>query len=100
MDGYSLQITPEAESDIDAAYDYIAYHLANQQAAFELTDGIYSAIEDLASMPSRFPVWRREPMKSQGIRAFGVKNFNVFYYINEPLHAVIVVRVIYNRRNI
>ena len=99
MDEYSLQITPEAESDIGAAYDYIAYHLENQQAAFELTDGIYAAIEELASMPLRFPVWRHEPMRSQGVRSYGVKNFNVSYYINEPLHAVIVVRVLYNRRN-
>ena len=45
MDGNSLQITPEAEADIDDAYEYIAYHLENPQTAFELTDGIYAAIE-------------------------------------------------------
>ena len=78
MDGYSLQITPEAEADIDDAYEYIAYHLENPQAAFELTDGIYAAIEGLSLMPSRFPIWKREPMKSEGVRSFAVKNFNVF----------------------
>ena len=50
MDGYSLRITPEAEADIDDAYEYIAYHLENPQAAFELTDGIYAAIEGLSLM--------------------------------------------------
>ena len=100
MDGYSLHITPEADADIDEAYEYIAYHLENPQAAFDLTDGIYAAIEDLAIMPLRFPVWKREPMKSKGVRSFGVKNFNVFYCVNEPLHAVIVLRVLYNRMNV
>lgn len=100
MDEYSVQITPEAEADIDEAYNYIAYHLENPQAAFELTDGIYAAIEDLGVMPLRFPVWRREPMKSEGVRSFGVKNFNVFYYVNETIRSVIVLRVLYNRRNV
>ena len=100
MGEYSLQITPEAEADIDEAYEYIAYHLENPQSAFELADGIYAAIEGLPAMPSRFPIWKREPMKSEGIRSMPVKNFNVFYCINEPLHAVIVLRVMYNRRNV
>lgn len=56
MDGDSLQITPEAEADIDDAHEYIAYHLENPPAAFELTDGICAAIEGLSLMPSRFPI--------------------------------------------
>ena len=100
MDEYSLQITPTAEADIDEAYAYIAYQLENPQAAFELTDGIYAAIEDLATMPSRFPIWKREPMRSEGVRSFNVGNFNVFYCVNEQLHVVIVLRVLYNRRDV
>lgn len=100
MDEYSIQITPEAEADIDETEAYIAYHLENPQAAFELTDGIYAAIEELATMPSRFPVWRYEPLKSEGVRSFGIKNFNVFYTINESLKTVVIVRVLYNRRDI
>ena len=40
MDEYALQITPEAEADIDETEAYIAYHLENPQAAFNLSDGI------------------------------------------------------------
>lgn len=99
MDEYALQITPEAETDIDETEAYIAYHLENPQAAFNLTDGIYAAIEELATMPSRFPIWRREPLRSEGVRSFSVKNFNVFYTINETLKTVTVLRVLYNRRD-
>ena len=100
MDEYALQITPEAEADIDEAYEYIAYHLENPQAAFTLTDGIYAAIEELSSMPSRFPVWRHEPLKSEGVRFLCVKNFNVFYTINKSRKTVIILRVLYNRRDV
>ena len=51
-------------------------------------------------MPERFPAWKREPMKSCGVRFMGVKNFNVFYVVNKNLHRVSVFRVLYNRRNI
>lgn len=100
MDEYALQITPEAEADIDEAYEYISYQLENPQAALALTDGIYAAIEELSVMPSRFPVWRHEPLKSEGVRSFGVKNFNVFYAINESRKTVIILRVLYNRRDV
>jgi len=100
MDEYNVEITPEAEADIDEAYAYISYQLENPQAAFELTDGIYDGIEKLSTMPSRFPVWKREPLKSEGVRSFAVKNFNVFYVVDETRRTVFVLRVIYNRRDV
>ncbi|MBP5228487.1 MAG: type II toxin-antitoxin system RelE/ParE family toxin, partial [Kiritimatiellae bacterium] len=47
----------------------------------------------------RFPVWRNEPWKSQGVRSMPVKNYLVFYHVNELLHRVTILRVFYNRRN-
>ena len=49
---YSIEITERARQDIDEAFDYIAFHLENPQAAYNLTDAIYSGIGDLSSMPS------------------------------------------------
>ena len=97
---YSIEITPSAVGDIDEAFDYIAFHLENPQAAFDLTDAIYLGIRDLTTMPERFPLWKREPMKSNGVRIMGIKNFNVFYCVDKHRHAVSVIRVIYNRRNV
>ena len=38
-------------------------------------------------------------MKSQGVRALGIRNFNVFYTVDKVARRVGVIRVIYNRRN-
>ena len=97
---YAVEITPRAARDIDEAFDYIAFHLENPQAAFDLTDAIYLGIGGLSSMPERFPRWRREPMKSRGVRVLGVRNFNVFYTVDKTARRVTVIRVIYNRRNV
>ena len=75
-------------------------HLENPQAAYDLIDAIYLGIGDLSSMPERFPAWKREPMKSKGVRFLSVKNFNVFYVIDKKQHMVSVFRVIYNRRDV
>ena len=34
---YSIEITERARRDIDEAFDYIAFHLENPQAAYDLT---------------------------------------------------------------
>ena len=65
---YSIEITETAQRDLDEAFNYIAFHLENPQAAYDLTDAIYSGIRDLSTMPERFPAWKREPMKSIGMR--------------------------------
>ena len=57
---YSIEITERARRDIDEAFDYIAFHLENPLAAYDLTDAIYSSIGDLSSMPERFPAWKRQ----------------------------------------
>ena len=97
---YAIEITPTALRDIDEAFDYIAFHLENPQAAYDLIDAIYLGIGDLSSMPERFPAWKREPMKSKGVHFLSVKNFNVFYVIDKKQHMVSVFRVIYNRRDV
>ena len=96
---YSIEITPAAVRDIDEAFDYIAFYLKNPKAAFDLTDAIYLGMGNLSTMPERFPRWKREPMRSKGVRFLGIKNFNVFYTVDKASHCVSVIRVIYNRRN-
>lgn len=100
MGEFSIDITPSAQRDIDEAFDYIAFHLENPQAAYDLMDAVYDGIEGLSFMPERFPAWKREPMKSKGVRFLGVKNFNVFYVVDRARLAVSVLRVIYNRRDV
>lgn len=93
-------ITPQAEADIEAVCRYITLDLHNPQAATDLADALYGAIETLSAMPLRHPVWRREPWKSRGVRSMDVKNYRLFYLANESQHRVVVLRIFYNRRDV
>ena len=68
MGEYSLQITPEAEADIDEAYEYIAYHLENpltQTPNFQLpTPSLYLVYYTCRTQECADPIARRrEPSR-------------------------------------
>ncbi len=97
---YIPEITSEAEADIEAIYDYIANELENPQAALKQCEALYDAIDSRDDRPNRFALWRGEPWKSRGVHSMAVKNYNVFYMVNEVLMRVIVLRVFYCHRDV
>ena len=96
---FRVLITPQAEADIAAVCCYTAVELLNPPAAAGLADALYDAVESLAEMPFRHPVWRNEPWKSRGVRSLGVKNYRIFYLAEKAARRVLVLRVFYNRSN-
>lgn len=58
-----------------------------------------SEIKKLNSMPSRYPLTEEEPWRTKGIRRMPVKNFLVYYLVDEEKKAVWVTAVIYGRRD-
>lgn len=56
-------------------------------------------IDSLESMPARYPLTDEEPWRSYGIHRMTVKNFLVYYLIDEEKKAVTVTTVIYGRRD-
>ena len=50
-------------------------------------------------MPSRFPQVDREPWKSIGYRKMPVKNFIVYYFVDEESKTVWVTAVVYAKRD-
>ena len=97
---YNVKMTPEAIADIESICRYIAFELEKPQAAEDFAIAAYDAIFDLHEMPCIFPVCPREPWRTKGVRFMGVKNYNVFYHVNEELGGVTVLRIFYSRRNV
>ncbi len=56
-------------------------------------------ISELSTMPKRFPLVEEEPWRTNGIRKMPAGNFIVYYWSDEPEHAVWVTAVIYGRRD-
>ena len=102
---YKIEYLPSALRDLTEIADYIGVKLNNPDAAERLSDNIVSTIDKLAEMPYRYPVYYPlaafsvKPLKME-YRKMVVKNYLVFYWVNEEKNLVTIARVIYGGRNI
>jgi len=97
MTEYAVAITPEAESDLEGIWQYVAYELKAGASAYKIVDDLYAAIAKLDAMPKRFRVINREPWKTRGVRFMFVGNYRVHYVVDDLARTVVVLRVLYCR---
>ena len=102
---YKIEYLPSALRDLTEIADYIGGKLNNPEAADRLSETIVSTIEKLTDMPYRYPVYYPvatfsvKPLKME-YRKMVIKNYLVFYWVNEEKNLVTIARVIYGGRNI
>lgn len=99
MKKYKVYVSEPAENDLRDIVRYISAQLAAPTSAMNMMNDISLAIENLAEMPQRFPPVTDERLRLLGYRKLIVKNYIVFYTIDEPSMAVDVERILYARRD-
>lgn len=96
---YSVIKFRRAESDIIEIGRYIAVDLDSPESASKLLDEFEVSISSLDSMPKRFPLVRDDRLAKRGIRLMPVKNYLVFYTIDEQTKTVNIIGVMYGKRD-
>ena len=96
---YSLNITDIAEEDILSTVKYIADVLKNSIAANNLLDEIEKYEEILENTPNIYPFVSDDYLAKKGLRYVMIKNFLMFYTVDEVGKIVNVIRFIYGRRD-
>lgn len=96
---YEVKLTPQAMEQIQETVSYISHILLEPEIARHWANLLQQKISLLNSMPIRFPLTEEEPWHTYGIRKMTVKNFLVYYLIDEEKKAVTVMAVIYGRRD-
>ena len=96
---YSLCITDLAEEDILTSVRYISETLKNPIAANKLLDEIERYEKILEETPNIFPFVHDEYLAQKGIKFFTVKNFLLFYTVNEDTKNVNIIRFLHGRRD-
>lgn len=99
MDTYSIIITRQAKEQLANIRDYILYELKSLENARQTINRLFGEIKKLNYMPHRIKVIEEMPWKEYGIRKIRVKNYYIYYWINESEKTVFVVSVIYVKRN-
>lgn len=99
MAEYDIRITDSAERDILEIARYISSELYAAEAALKLVDEIAAAISALSSIPQKYAYVLDERLRKLGYRKINLKNYIIFFCIDEDTRSVTVERVLYGRRD-
>ena len=99
MDKYTVKITPYAEGAAREIGQYIAVSLQSPQAAVHTLSAIHKEIRSLVTMPARFPLILEEPWHSECVHKMPVKNFLVYYWVDEKRKIVHIIHIVYAGRD-
>ncbi|MBQ9436989.1 MAG: type II toxin-antitoxin system RelE/ParE family toxin [Lachnospiraceae bacterium] len=99
MKTYTVRITRQAREHLRGIKKHIAEELLAPDAAKNTISAIKKEIKSLDKMPERIKLTDEEPWRSEGIHRMRVKNYYVYFWIDEENSKVQVTSVIYVARD-
>ena len=96
---YQLEYLPIARQDMLEIVKYISHELFNPSAAEKLAIEMIEAAESLSEFPYSKPVHVTIKPLKQEYRRLVVKNYVMFYWVDEVEKRIVIARVIYIRRD-
>lgn len=96
---YTVKTTSQAEEQIQEIIHYVADELKAPDAALHLLDALEDSFISLTHFPQRVALVEEELWRNKGIHRLPVKNFLVYFWIDEDNMNVQITAVIYNRRD-
>lgn len=99
MKTHTVRITRQAREHLRGIKKHIAEELLAPDAAKNTISAIKKEIKSLDKMPERIKLTEEEPWRSEGIHRMRVKNYYVYFWIDEENSKVQVTSVIYVARD-
>ena len=96
---YKVVPSERARKDILDIIGYITSELDSPEAARKLLIALYKEMNSLDTMPKRFAFVSDERLAQMGIRSIPVKNYIIFYTVDEQKKSVTIIRVMYSKRD-
>jgi plasmid stabilization system protein ParE len=96
---YSITITEPAEKDLNSAVDYFITVLKAPKAAQTLLDEVEEKLNFLSNNPLVYEIEYDDYLQERNIRSVLVRSHLVFYIVNQESEEVIILRILYARRN-
>lgn len=100
MKTYDIVISNQAKIDLNGIDDYISNELLAPQSALKVIREVEARIKSLEILPARFHRYKEEPWFSRGVRVTRVRHYMVFFYVDEDKGEVIILHILYSRRDI
>lgn len=99
MEQYEVKITEPAQRQLQEIIRYIAGDLQEKRTALWMLDTLEKEILSLSTLPNRVALTEEEPWHSAGIRKLSIKNYLVYFWVNEDQKQVQITAVVYGRRD-
>ena len=97
---YKVELAPDAELDLKDIYRYIRARSLSKRIAFRFVETIKAAISrNLSFMADGYRLIDNGALAAKGLRRLVIKEYLVFFTVNEETKAVTVARVIHGRRD-
>lgn len=97
---YKLEFLPIAKKDIDEIIYYITNNLKNETAAINLSKEFIKNANNILDFPYGLPEYKLKHKLKNVYRSLKIKNFLMFYMINEKDKIITIVRVLYQKMDI
>ena len=97
---YTLKFLDQYLVDIALTLGYISNVLFNYDASINLKKSIDSKLDEIEKHPYFFSVHKWKKKHDHEYRKAKVKNYYIFFYIEDDSKEIIVVRLVYVGRNI
>lgn len=99
VDTYKVKVTRQARAHLQKIKEYIRDILLAPEAANNTIAALRKEIKSLDKMPGRIKLMEDEPWHTIGIHQMQVKNYYVYFWIDEERKLVQVTSVIYVGRD-
>ena len=96
---YKVELTDIAHEDIEDIVSYIAKDLQEPAIARRIHAKIVSELKKLSAMPERHALAIDTHLHSLDVRPFYIDNYIAPYIILEEKNTVLILRVLYARRD-
>ena len=97
---YTIKYSTKAINDLRDIYSYIAFNLQAPETAAKMVRQIEKFLLELDFMPERNPIVEWEPWNSMNMHKMRVGNYLVFYIVDPLQSTVLIVRIVYGKRDI
>ena len=94
MNEYEVRVTRQALEQMKEIVHYISNDLMAPDAADNLLDKMKAEITKLSSFPKKHALTDEEPWRTEGVRKIVVKNFLIYYWVDDENNRVQVTAVI------
>ena len=99
VEQYAVKITEPARRQLQEIIRYIAEDLQEKRTAIRMLDTLEKELLSLSRLPNQVALTEEEPWHSAGIRKLSVKNYLVYFWVDEDQKQVQITAVVFGQRD-